>query len=448
MLGLRPGSIWEFVKSQDFAYWATCMYLVIEYVRPQQLWDPLYGLPLGQIVLGLGILAQFLGGRGFALRSGGTWLLLAFTAVIFLSSLFAYRPEVAQAEWRLWISWVVIFLLIINTVTTPPRFLVFMLVWLASHYYMSQGGAKQLALRGFSFASYGVKGAPGWFENSGEFGIAMCMFLPIAWHYFVAARRSMNWLGKLFVIGMPITAALSVVGSSSRGALLGMGVVALWALLMSRHRVRALVGALALGALVWVVLPAGFKDRFSSAGDDYTSQTRLTYWRAGMKMAADHPVLGVGYNNWLTYYEQHFLNPFAGKRAAESRLQVSHNIFIQCVAELGFTGLFVFALLIIGTFRINLTSRRLARDREGHVSLFVTEMAYGLDAAMVGYLVSGFFVTVLYYPFFWINFALTVALRVSAERIAMRPIPVSHPPAFRRPAAIQAFHRAPPITSS
>jgi hypothetical protein len=41
-------------------------------------------------------------------------------------------------------------------------------------------------------------------------------------------------------------------------------------------------------------------------------------------------------------------------------------------------------------------------------------MAHGLDAALWGYLASGFFVTVLYYPFFWINFAMTVALHRAA----------------------------------
>ena len=37
-------------------------------------------------------------------------------------------------------------------------------------------------------------------------------------------------------------------------------------------------------------------------------------------------------------------------------------------------------------------------------------MSHGLDSALVAYLVAGFFVTVLYYPFFWINLAFTVSL--------------------------------------
>jgi hypothetical protein len=53
-------------------------------------------------------------------------------------------------------------------------------------------------------------------------------------------------------------------------------------------------------------------------------------------------------------------------------------------------------------------------------------MAYGLDGALVGFITSGFFISVLYYPFFWINFAMTAALYNAAikafapERVATR----------------------------
>ena len=37
-------------------------------------------------------------------------------------------------------------------------------------------------------------------------------------------------------------------------------------------------------------------------------------------------------------------------------------------------------------------------------------MTYGLDMGLVGYLVAGTFVTVFYYPFFWVQIAFIVAL--------------------------------------
>ena len=57
-------------------------------------------------------------------------------------------------------------------------------------------------------------------------------------------------------------------------------------------------------------------------------------------------------------------------------------------------------------------------------------MADGLDAALISYLACGFFVTVLFYPFFWINLAMTVALhnaavgRAEGSSRSLTPAPV------------------------
>jgi hypothetical protein len=41
---------------------------------------------------------------------------------------------------------------------------------------------------------------------------------------------------------------------------------------------------------------------------------------------------------------------------------------------------------------------------------------FGLDGALVGFMATGFFVTVLYYPFFWVNLAFTGALHEVTRR--------------------------------
>ena len=416
LLALRLKSLWSFFASEGFVYWATCCYLIVEYVRPQQLIGAMSGAPLGQIVLGAALFAHVASGRWFAMKGLGSWLLLLYTAIIVLSSFTAYQPSVAMDQWRLWFSWVVIYFLIINAVNTEQRFVFFILVWLMCHYYMSQGGARQFALRGFRYAQWGVVGAPGWFANSGEFGIAMCMFTVVSWHYYLAARPYLTRWRKVFILGMPMTAILSVVASSSRGALLGLGSVAVWALLRGKHRVRTALGVAVFAAAVWLVVPAQFKERFTTAGEDYTSEQRVVYWKAGLQIASQFPALGVGYFNWTPYYTDHFADPTATAHSLEGRVQLPHNIFIQCAAELGYVGLIAFLLLILGTLRINYQTRRLARARQAPPNDPVTLMAYALDGAMISYLVCGFFVTVLYYPFFWINLALTVALGAIARR--------------------------------
>ena len=84
-----------------------------------------------------------------------------------------------------------------------------------------------------------------------------------------------------------------------------------------------------------------------------------------------------------------------------------HNIFIKVGAELGYTGLICFLLMIVFVFIINSRTRKVAKKLENR---FFQYLSYGLDAGLVGYLVAGLFVTVVYYPFFWVQMAMTVAL--------------------------------------
>src|SRR5690606_3030628 len=129
-----------------------------------------------------------------------------------------------------------------------------------------------------------------------------------------------------------------------------------------------LMGALA--ALTWVVVPPEQKARFSSAGEDETSTSRLDRWEIGIEVANQYPVLGIGYNNWITS-----LGP------------LSHNIFIEALTELGYTGLLSFLSLIAATFVVNHQTRRLLKGVPT-TTPFMRHAAFGLDGALVGYLTS------------------------------------------------------------
>lgn len=267
---------------------------------------------------------------------------------------------------------------------------------------MAQHAAIGWAKGGFEYRFWGVVGAPGWFYNSGEFGIEMCIFLPLSIYFIIALKRYWPPWKTAFFLLFPLSAIVGVMGSASRGAQLGMFAVVLWMLLKSKHRVKTLLGALIVGFFVLQALPPSQMERFHSAGEDKTSRARLTYWKDGIEITNNHPILGIGYANWSPYYRRYY-NP---------RGEFPHNIFIQASAELGYSGLLVFVSMIIITFVVNRNTRKLAVQEDS----FIHKMAHGLDAALIGYLVGGFFVTVLYYPFFWINLAMTVALHNVAAR--------------------------------
>src|SRR5205814_4535971 len=107
---------------------------------------------------------------------------------------------------------------------------------------------------------------------------------------------------KVFVLGMPATAVGCFIGSSSRGAVVALAAVGFWALLRTKQQLKTISALVVLSVAGWLLLPAEQKARCSSAGEDKTSLRRIEFWKAGLNMAVQHPVLGIGYFNWTRYY--------------------------------------------------------------------------------------------------------------------------------------------------
>jgi len=398
--------IWRFLGKQPLSFWLVCTYIFFEYVRPQQVYPAIDVLPWAQSILIAATIAFLLEGRGFRFRtSGGVWL-LAFTGIVLASSVTAFSPSIAYEDLELFLTWVLVFVLITNTVTTENRYFVVMLLFLLCSFKMSQHGARSWAQIGFGFRDWGATGGPGWFHNSGEFGIQMCIFLPLSVAFLWAGKERWGRWKRSFFWLFPITALMSIIASSSRGAVIGATAVALWWVLFVSRRFKAVVITAAVASAVYMAIPPEQKARFEAVGEDETSEARLTRWEDGIEIMNQRPLFGVGYRNWSAYYQAHF--------PQRERHGLSHNIFIDAGSELGYSGLIAFLALIASCFRLNWKTRRLA-DRPMTDGRFLYATAYGLDGALVGLLVSGSFVSVLYYPYFWIHLALVVSLHVATK---------------------------------
>lgn len=404
---IRIRSIARYVFTQPASFWLVCGYLFLEYVRPQQIYPAIGFLPWGQLLILGSLAALVLEGKIPRPRTIGGTYLMVFTGAVILSCFFAFRPSIAFNQLELHLSWVLVFLIIITAVDTPERFLVFLLLFLLASFKMSQHAARSWASIGFGFRSWGVAGPGGWFQNSGEFAIQMCVFIPLAGAFIWALKdRWSPWKLGFFLL-FPITALMGVIASSSRGAQVAVAVTLAWFLIFVSRRFKTFATVAVLAAATWIVMPDAQKERFETAGDDRTSTERTVRWEDGIEITNANPVFGVGYKNWTPYYQAHYPH--------RPRHGLVHNIFIEASAELGYVGLLAFLAMIYATFRLNWQTRRLVRGPPFE-DKFLYASAYGLDGALVGYMASGFFVTVLFYPFFWVNLAMTVSLHLAARK--------------------------------
>ncbi len=407
MYALHLRAIWRAMLRQSPAFWATFLYIFFEYVRPQSIYEWMDVAPWPKIFLFSAVGLTLLEGR-VRFTSKVLWGAIAlFTVVIVASSLTAQYQAVSWANKDIWINWLLLMLIVGAGVKSRTEFMLHVLGFVLWNLKMSQHGVQGWLHSGFSFAAWGVSGGPGWFQNSGEFGIEMCVFLPIVGYLALGVWPSLSKNRRLIIVGIIASAIISIIASSSRGALLGAGGVAAWVIWRSPYRLRAVAIMLPLAALTWIILPDGNKARWRDAGDDSDSRRRITYWTHAIEITKKHPVLGIGYKNWLPYYRARY-NP---------KGEVPHNYLAEAGAELGFVGLLVFVGMTGAFFWQNGQTRRRTSATGSSPDRFLWAMTYGLDGAMIGFLVSGFFVTVLYYPFYWMNFALAMALtRVTTEQ--------------------------------
>ncbi len=327
---MSPAKLTRYFLRQPGSFWCICIYVFFEYVRPQQIYLWLPSIPYNKIALVA--TAVFAVAEGKKIRWGMVeTLLMVFLAVVLISSTAAVFPSVSFDRLSEYTNWVFIYFLLSNTVETEGRYIVFVLFFMIWNFKMSAHGTKSWATDGFAFRDWGTGGAPGFFQNSGEFGIEMVVFSSMLLPWIVGLKPYwQKW--KLYVwLIVGLTAVCDLVGSSSRGALIALAVVSLMWLSRAKYKWRALIGIVAVAGFVWVLMPPEAKARYTTIGQDETSLQRKQLWSEGIAMLQAYPSFGIGYRNWIAYHTFKF---------PDEQHLVPHNIFIECGAELGYAGLF------------------------------------------------------------------------------------------------------------
>lgn len=409
LYAVRIKPLYNYVISERLPFLLVCAYLFFEYVRPQSVYPAIDIIPWSMLILlaTIGALVTT-GGARYKHSHPLNKLMVAYLVVVLLSSAFSFDSAISFSEIRTFLDWFIIYFLIVSIIDDEPRFFVFLLSFLLYSFKMSQHGFLSWALRGFAFESWGVTGAPGWFHNSGEVGIQMAIFAPLAFFFVFGLKPHWGKLKYWFFLSFPITAIATAIASSSRGALVGVAAAFMLPLLKSKYFVRGMLAFMVVAVVVVNVIPEESMARFQESGEDETSRHRMERWEHGFDAMLKNPVLGVGHEAWEAYHPNYY-------HIQERGTSLVHNVFVQCGSELGFTGLLVFLLMIFHCCVSNIQVRKMASALDNR---YLGSIASGLDAALVGYLVSASFVTVHYYPYFWIHCALVTCLHHAAQRQA------------------------------
>jgi len=415
----------------SLAFVGVMIYLIIEYTRLAAMYPVLLDFHVAKIAAGIALVGfAFARQESSGIRSQSRSLdfgMLAFVLISLVSTVLARDSERAWQGFADILRWAVIYFLVSRIVTSRWRMHVFLgllvllnlkLAQFQIRTYLSQkayGYSEALLARGV-----GV-GTTGFFSNSNDFALAMVVIWPLAGLLILGEEK--KWL-RLFMLACFVTFSVALLLSGSRGGLLGTVVVALVACVIYRRRAQGFLMAsvLALGCLY--ILPDANKDRVLNAttGEDANVLTRLHLWKLGLRMYADNPIWGVGPGN----FSRESVGYQPGS-ASNRRPLTPHSIHIQAISELGTLGALALIWICVKAIRLNLlTCRRVAPNDRGKQPL-EWYFASALNLALVGFLVSGSFITVLYYPHLWFLLGLTVGLNTATAASAARAEPAPAP---------------------
>lgn len=203
-------------------------------------------------------------------------------------------------------------------------------------------------------------------ERVGAFAAGTALILP----------RS-RW--RTVMLGTALILSLGVGATFSRGAMIGLIVgVGAVALLTGRRR-RAwipMVGAVAIAALLFGALASG---RLVDLGGTGRWPTRFLIWRASWAMALDHPIWGVGLDQFLYQYWRRYVEAGGWPERYSSH---PHNLVLDLWLRVGILGAVAFGWLFFGV------ARRVRRHL-AHGDLPATPFVAGATAAVVAGLTHG-----------------------------------------------------------
>lgn len=193
--------------------------------------------------------------------------------------------------------------------------------------------------------------------------------------------RLRRFAGLSLLIMLPTLALTQSVGAILLGVPAGIAVVCL-----GRYGRRALLPL--LGAGLAGAAGFGFLTRISArfAGlldlGSGTTFVRLRLWESTLAMIRDHPMTGIGLDQFLYLYGGEYLRPDA---AHDSDLSHPHNFALDFWMRLSLLGLLAFFAIQAAFWRLALAALRAARGRDAQIFA----MTLGLMGSMAGLLAHG-----------------------------------------------------------
>jgi O-antigen ligase len=315
-------------KSPTFAFFLTLLFSFFTLIRPQELFQPLYGLPIIAVLSVLSIIVIILSHRPIQLMPQH-YLLLCLLPITAISGYLNGWLGEGVTEGLRYITSCLIPLFIFSVVyISASRQKTYMwLSLIAAILFVHNGYVQQNSIDGFGWSGtdYVEDGRIrylGIFQDPNDTGVFFMMNIPFAL-YFI---RHSNFFGKLISASCLVAIFYGIYMTNSRGTMLAViGMIGLY-LLLKYGGVKAIISGLIFAPIV-IVIASTFR---AVSSQEASAMGRLWAWWDGLEMLKSNPIFGIGSNNFMEHHGR-----------------VAHNTYIQIAAELGLSGYLLWTTILL-----------------------------------------------------------------------------------------------------
>ncbi len=260
------------------------------------------------------------------------------------------------------------------------------------------------------------------------FALVMVVLVPLAlerlWHSSKKTERLLaGWALAVSV--------LTIIFTFSRGGFLALVVTLVLMFVRRPPRPAVLLVTGGLIVLLWQYVPAQYTERLATLVEFFDdtpveevsfrgrSSEVLTAWL----MFVDHPFVGVGFDDFKSYYQT-----YAQRIGLEVRNEErsAHNLYLEVAAETGLMGLFAFGAILWFMFR----GMRAAKKSFTEAGLSdYASMVGAFSVGWIGYLTGSLFLHMAFPRYFWLLVGIALAMpQVAANELALVRSGVRQPP--------------------
>ena len=372
-------------------YFGIYVWSWLGYMNPHRLsWGFAYDFPFAYIVALTTIVGMMFSREPKRIpRTPETVLLAIFILWMLVTSFFAFYQNLAWLQMEKVAKIQVMIFLTLILINTRERLNT--LIWIiviSLGLYGVKGGIFTIVHGGV----YHVMGPYGTFiGGNNEIALALIMTIPLMRYLQLNAEKT--WIRHSLTAAM-LLSSMAIIGSQSRGALLGAAAMGLFLWFKSRNKLFTSIMMVVAVVMVLAIMPKEWYDRMNTIKtyeQDASSRGRINAWWFAYNLA-EVRITGGGFETFKgDLFEIYAPNP--------NDVHDAHSIYFEVLGEHGFVGLTLFLLLAFATWRTGMWVIKKTKHDPG--KKYAGDLAAMTQVSILGYAVGGAFLGLAYFDLYY-----------------------------------------------